>query len=351
MMPFRYSNHEYADMVFMYGFCNGSAAEAVNQYKIKFPNRRAPCSITIARCFQSLSETGHFPQSNSEREITRRNSADEVLHEIQLDNRTSLRKISAKTQQSTRTIHRTLRENGYHPYHIQPVQSLLLGDHPQRVAYCTWLKNNFKLIPRTLYCDEANFTRDGMNNHHNEHVWVTENPHAVIETNSQYRFTVNVWGGIIGKYLLGPHIFDGPLNADMYRRFLEESLPLLMEAVPVELQRDMWYMQDGAPPHYGRIVTVFLNQRFPNRWIGRNGPIHWPARSPDLNPLDFYLWGHLKTIVYGRGKPNTKEELIIRINEAFQEVRENFENVDWQGELRKRTEQCIEAAGGHFEQL
>lgn len=29
----------------------------------------------------------------------------------------------------------------------------------------------------------------------------------------------------------------------------------------------------------------------------RAGPIKWPARSSDLNSFDFYLWGHLKTIV------------------------------------------------------
>ena len=33
-------------------------------------------------------------------------------------------------------------------------------------------------------------------------------------------------------------------------------------------------------------------------WIGHQGPTKWPAHSPDLNPLDFYLWGHLKAIVY-----------------------------------------------------
>ena len=27
-------------------------------------------------------------------------------------------------------------------------------------------------------------------------------------------------------------------------------------------------------------------------------PVAWPARSPDLNPLNFHLWGHLKSIVY-----------------------------------------------------
>ena len=32
--------------------------------------------------------------------------------------------------------------------------------------------------------------------------------------------------------------------------------------------------------------------------IGQGGPVPWPARSPDLNPLDFWLWGHLKAMVY-----------------------------------------------------
>ncbi|EZA53536.1 hypothetical protein X777_07004, partial [Ooceraea biroi] len=46
-----------------------------------------------------------------------------------------------------------------------------------------------------------------------------------------------------------------------------------------------------------------LNEPFPDRWIGRGGRISWPARSPDLTPLDFFLWGHLKNEVY-RDIPN-----------------------------------------------
>ena len=34
-MPFTYSNVEYADMVFVYGLCNGSAEAAVQEYKSK----------------------------------------------------------------------------------------------------------------------------------------------------------------------------------------------------------------------------------------------------------------------------------------------------------------------------
>jgi len=31
---------------------------------------------------------------------------------------------------------------------------------------------------------------------------------------------------------------------------------------------------------------------YPNRWIGRGEPQNWPARSPDLTPLEFFLWKH-----------------------------------------------------------
>ena len=26
--------------------------------------------------------------------------------------------------------------------------------------------------------------------------------------------------------------------------------------------------------------------------------MEWPPRSPDSSPLDFFLWGHLKSVVY-----------------------------------------------------
>jgi hypothetical protein len=36
-------------------------------------------------------------------------------------------------------------------------------------------------------------------------------------------------------------------------------------------------------------VCGALNEKFPNVWIGRGGPIHWPPRSPDLTPMDFFV--------------------------------------------------------------
>ena len=60
----------------------------------------------------------------------------------------------------------------------------------------------------------------------------------------------------------------------------------------------MYFQHDGAPPHYTRYVREYLNESFPNRWLGRGGPVAWTPRSPHLTPLDYYLWGHMKTIMY-----------------------------------------------------
>ncbi|PSN47182.1 hypothetical protein C0J52_14731 [Blattella germanica] len=33
-------------------------------------------------------------------------------------------------------------------------------------------------------------------------------------------------------------------------------------------------------------------------WVGRRDPIQIPPRSPDITPMDFYLWGTVKYQVY-----------------------------------------------------
>ena len=56
--------------------------------------------------------------------------------------------------------------------------------------------------------------------------------------------------------------------------------------------------QDGAPPHWGLRVRRSIDMRFLGQWIGRGGPIPWPARSPDVTPLDVFFWGYVKDLVF-----------------------------------------------------
>jgi hypothetical protein len=49
-------------------------------------------------------------------------------------------------------------------------------------------------------------------------------------------------------------------------------------------------IHDGAPAYFTCYVKQFSDSHYPDRWRGRNEPVLWPPRSPDLTPIDFYLW-------------------------------------------------------------
>ena len=46
--------------------------------------------------------------------------------------------------------------------------------------------------------------------------------------------------------------------------------------------------------------------------LDEGGPLEWPARSPDLTPMDFWLWGYLKEKVYAHN-PKTVDQLQVVI--------------------------------------
>ena len=113
----------------------------------------------------------------------------------------------------------------------------------------------------------------------------------------------------------------------------------------------MYFQHDGAPPHFTRRVREHLNRTYPNRWIGRGSTINWPPRSPDLTPLDFCLWGWMKSEVYKR-KVNTRDELLGRIMDAAALIRERAEALRQATQhVLPRVHKCIEVDGGIFEHL
>jgi hypothetical protein len=59
-----------------------------------------------------------------------------------------------------------------------------------------------------LWTDEAGFTRDGVMNLHNLHVWAEENSHPTRSSSFQHRFSVNVWAGIVDDHLIEPCVIE-----------------------------------------------------------------------------------------------------------------------------------------------
>lgn len=248
---------------------------------------------------------------------------------------------------------RVLKSANYKPFKISISQKLHPGDPERRMNFCVWLQDQLNLHPDFLNCiiwsDETKFTNSGIFNRHNEHIWSIENPMENREIRNQIRFSVNVWAGMCGNIILGPYIFNENLNGELYLQFLSTEFQAYLAEIPLALLRNLWFQQDGAPPHNTLRVRGFLNNEFPQKWIGNRGVVEWPARSPDLSPLDFYLWGALKNSIY-KTEINSREELIIKIQESFRSIRRRSIQRAV-NKVREKIRKCIAVQGNIFEHV
>jgi hypothetical protein len=352
-----YSQREYAEMHFLYGFCNGNARAAAREYRQRYPDRdRFPDYRVFLRVHNSYLE-GVLPGQHAPRlgrPVVR--DPDNVLRELRMDPMISQRRLSRNLGIPRSTVQLIIKRNRLHPYHIQRVQALLPGDYAPRLRFCRemlrWHREDPNFFNKILWTDESSFRRIGIFNIHNLHYYARVNPHVIRNDRFQHQFGVNMWAGIINQQLV-VHELPPRLNGATYLNFLQNNLNQLLDEaeVPEETRNIMWLQHDGAPPHFARDVRNYLNETFPNRWIGRRGAIEWPPRSPDLNPIDFFLWGHFKEVVY-HTENNTERELrqkleiakqhIINNRSAFRRLRLNF---------IRRCRACIRAGGRHFEHL
>jgi hypothetical protein len=149
-------------------------------------------------------------------------------------------------------------------------------DRPLRMQVCKWLHQHAAdelFLRNSLWTDEACFTREGVLNVHNSHLWVRDNPHAIRERGYQVSFSVGVSASIVGDTVVNPYLLPDRLTAQRYRDFLETVLPGLLADVPLAVRQRLWFQHDAAPAHYGEDVRQWLNATYPGRWIGRGGPI------------------------------------------------------------------------------
>ncbi|KAG5894615.1 hypothetical protein JTB14_026146 [Gonioctena quinquepunctata] len=173
-------------------------------------------------------------------------------------------------------------------------------------------------MPDICFSDEPTFFLNSTVNRHNCCYWSDANPHVFHEIHTQTPQKLNVWAGIFGDRLIGPVFLDGKLTEETYLELLNEFVyPQLVDIIENDdryHEDHLIFQQDGAPPRYAQPVRAFLDRMFPGSCIGRRGSIEWPARYPDLTPLDFFLWGHLKNKIFAT-EPESLEDLRKRIIE------------------------------------
>lgn len=199
-------------------------------------------------------------------------------------------------------------------------QGLHEDDYDRRLQFAqtflTMVENKADILKLILWSDEANFKLNGHVNRHNAIYWSANNPHQLMPV-AQQGPGVMVWCGILDDEIIGPFCIDeGTVTGVRYQQLLQHKVLPAIQNRPDFHQ--LYFQQDGgAQPHYYSLVARgYLDEIFPQRWIGRRGPVEWPARSPDLTPPDFWLWGYVKDNVYGR-KPDTMASLKLMIEEEI----------------------------------
>jgi hypothetical protein len=350
---------ELVDMHLIYGETRGNARAAERLYRLMYPNRHHPNRATFVAVDRRLRETGTLQVrregGGARRRVRTVAFEEEVLQRFEDNPSQSTRAIARIMRVPHMRVWEVLHDNLMRPYHRQKVQPLLPNDFGPRVQFCQWYIQRHNDDPHfrscILFTDEASFTRDGILNFRNTHNWSYENPHAILPRGHQQRFSVNVWAGIIADRLIGPYMLPPRLTGNIYLTFLQEVLPDLLDDVPLAVMQRIMFQHDGAPAHFSRDVRQHLDQTYPDAWIGRGGSINWPARSPDLTPLDYFLWGHIKSLVY-ETPVDTEEDLVARIADACGRVQEMpaiFEHI--RDSMVRRCEACIRVNGRNFEQL
>ncbi|GFY09159.1 DUF5641 domain-containing protein [Trichonephila clavipes] len=150
------------------------------------------------------------------------------------------------------------------------------NDPQARRTFVEWAQNEIAVLPdfhkRILFSDEAHFQLNGYVNKQNCRIWSEANPQVYVET---------------------------PLHP--------EKLTL-------------WFQQDGATCHTAHATIDLLKDTFGDRLISRFGPVNWPPRSCDLTPLDYFLWGYVKSLVYV-DKPQALDHLEDNIRRVIADIR------------------------------
>lgn len=153
----------------------------------------------------------------------------------------------------------------------------------------------------------------------------------------------------VGNRLIGPFFYQNTLNGERYLEMLENQIvPAIREVVPQNEFHNVWFQQDGCPAHNSRNVKNLLRATFGDKLISNGGPISWPARSPDITPLDFFLWGYVKNEVYAFEPPQTVAILEQRAREVFASINGNTIRRVTNTVLQK-CHACIAKNGQHFE--
>src|SRR6202042_2167310 len=262
----------------------GAQNQCARQTAVIF-NARHPEKITSHRYVLDLvtkfTQTGSVAnKKRNHRKVLDEDAQVEVLGHFGINPNISLRKIVDATGISLGSVHTVTKLHKFHPFKMKILQELTEDDFDRRVEFCEQMtaaiNDNTIQVKNICFSDECTFYLNGFVNKHNCRYWSNENSLAFVEGHTQYPQKINVWAGILGNKVIGPLFINGNLNGGIYLDMLENTInPLITETIENQIEDDgnpildeaeIYFQQDGAPPHYVLPVRQWLDDEFPDKW-------------------------------------------------------------------------------------
>ena len=257
------------------------------------------------------------------------------------DNATTLRKDfqnATDVRISTQTIRNGLHDAGLRSrrsairvpltrYHVQ-MRLAWARDH------VTWTQNDW--VP-VLFTDDSRFCVDFTDRH--ARVWrMPIERFAPVCVADYDRFgggSVMVWAGISAREKTDLYVIDnGTLTA---LRYVNEILDVHIRPYAGAVGENFILMDDNARAHRAHITNQYLKQATVVR-------MEWPARSPDLNPIE-HAWDMLQTAVSSRPvQPASVQELRHALLEEWDQIPQ-YKIRRLISSMRRRCQVVIEARG------
>ncbi|GFY11574.1 transposable element Tcb2 transposase [Trichonephila clavipes] len=249
-------------------------------------------------------------------------------------------------QASGRRISATTVGNRLHNaglYARRPVVCVPLNGRQRRNRLCwarehvSWTQQQWASV---LFTDESRFTMESDSGR--LLIWREQRTRYhqsnTVERHSYRGGGILVWAGISLGGHTDLHVFHGGTVTGL--RYRDENLDPYVRPYAAAIGNDFILMDDNARPHRARIVEEYLEDHGLER-------MEWPARSPDLNPIE-HLWEYLGREVAALNPPprslhELKQGLLCVWSSLPIPVSDNLIN-----SMGNRCRQCIQVRGGHI---
>lgn len=325
----KYTIEQRVQIIKIYYQNNESVRNTFRALREFYGRNARPAESTIRRLVNKFESSGTV--TDTVVPVRQRNARSEAniaaVNESVRENPTlSISRRSQELGLSETSTWRILREDlSLHPYKIQLTQELKPNDHSLRRRFADWaleqLEVDVNFDKKIIFSDEAHFWLNGFVNKQNCRIWGESNPQQTQQL-PMYPGKLTVWCGLWSGGIIGPFFFKNDagntvtVNGVRYRAMINDFVFPEIDDIDTD---DIWFQQDGATCHTAKETINLLKEKFGESIISRNGPVNWPPRSCDLTPLDFFLWGYVKSLCYAN-KPQTIDALQENIEDVIAEI-------------------------------